>query len=112
MTEFENVAVQLESNIFFGGNVTSRNITFADGSMKTLGVILPGEYEFGTQDKEIMDISSGELDVQLSDQSGWVRIKGGMSFDVPANNKFKIKVYNISRIQVASATCGSIPKNT
>jgi uncharacterized protein YaiE (UPF0345 family) len=43
-----------------------------------------------------MDISSGELDVQLSDQSGWVRIKGGMSFDVPANNKFKIKVYNIT----------------
>ena len=96
MTEFKNVTVQVNANIYFDGKVTSRNVTFADGSIKTLGVMLPGEYEFGTEQKEIMDISSGELDVLLPDQTDWVRIEDGMSFDVPANSKFKLQIHKIT----------------
>jgi hypothetical protein len=59
MSEFANVSVKLEANIYFDGAVTSRGITLADGSVKTLGVMLPGEYEFGTEVAELMEISSG-----------------------------------------------------
>ncbi len=36
---------------------------FSDGSMKTLGIMLPGEYEFNTAEKEIMEILAGDLEV-------------------------------------------------
>jgi uncharacterized protein YaiE (UPF0345 family) len=50
---------------------------FSDGSKKTLGVMLPGEYAFSTGDKEIMAILSGDLDVLLPGESDWKAIKGG-----------------------------------
>ena len=65
MSEFKNVTVVREANVYFDGKVTSRTVLFADGSKKTLGVMLPGEYEFGTGDKEIMEIFSGDMDVLL-----------------------------------------------
>ncbi len=63
MTEFKNVTVIKKGNIYFDGKMTSRAVVFPDGSKKTLGVMLPGEYEFNTDAKEIMDIMSGHLEV-------------------------------------------------
>ena len=54
MSEFTNVDVVKEANVYFEGKVTSRTIRCADGTSKTLGIMLPGEYEFNTADKEIM----------------------------------------------------------
>ena len=54
MDLFENVKVEKNANVYFDGKVTSRNIFFTDGTKKTLGVMLPGSYEFGTEKKEIM----------------------------------------------------------
>ena len=48
MENYKNVTVEKLANIYFDGNVISRNITFQDGTKKTLGVMLPGEYEFST----------------------------------------------------------------
>ena len=62
MSTFENVSIVREANIYFDGQVTSRAVIFQDGSRKTLGIMLPGEYEFNTDDKEIMEIISGDLD--------------------------------------------------
>ena len=53
------------ANIYFDGRVTSTKVAFADGSWKTLGVMLLGEYEFGTDAHEVMEILSGELEVLL-----------------------------------------------
>lgn len=92
MSEFTNVTVVKKANVYFGGQVTSRSVLFSDGSKKTLGVMLPGEYEFNTADREIMEILSGDLDVLLPGESGWKTIKGGESFEVPANAKFSLKV--------------------
>lgn len=92
MSEFNNVTVVREANIYFDGKVTSRTVRFADGSRKTLGIMMPGDYEFGTQEKEIMEILAGELDVLLPGQSGWQTFKGGQSFEVPANAAFKLQV--------------------
>jgi purine/pyrimidine-nucleoside phosphorylase len=96
MSEFKNVTVNKKANIYFNGNVTSRTIIFPDGSKKTLGVMLPGEYEFNTDAKEIMEIMSGDLDVLLPGNKEWKAIKGGESFEVPAKSKFGLKVKTIT----------------
>lgn len=96
MSEFKNVAVVKKANIYFEGKVTSRTVLFGDGSKKTLGVMLPGEYEFGTADKEIMEIYSGDLDVLLPGEAKWKTVKGGESFEVAADSKFKLKVRKLS----------------
>lgn len=96
MSEFQNVTVVKQANIYFNGSVTSRTIVFADGSKKTLGIMLPGEYEFNTDAKELMEIHSGELDVLLPQHSGWQCITGGQSFEVPAHSKFKMQVKTVT----------------
>ncbi|MBI5666007.1 MAG: pyrimidine/purine nucleoside phosphorylase [Nitrospirae bacterium] len=96
MSEFPNVTVVKKANVYFNGNVTSRTVLFSDGSKKTLGVMLPGEYEFNTTDKEIMEILSGDLDVLLPGENGWKKISGGESFEVPANAKFSLKIRTLT----------------
>ncbi len=96
MSEFKNVTVIREANIYFGGKVVSRTILFPDGSKKTLGVMLPGEYEFNTAEKEIMEIISGDLTVLLPGSQEWRQVSGGQSFEVPAGSKFSLKVKTVS----------------
>ncbi len=96
MSEFKNVTVVREANVYFDGKVTSRTVLFPDGSKKTLGIMLPGEYEFGTGDKEIMEIFSGDLDVLLPGQTIWKTVRGGQSFEVASNSKFRLKVHALS----------------
>ena len=91
MSQFDNVSIIKEANVYFEGQVTSRSVIFQDGSRKTLGIMLPGEYEFSTDEKELMEIASGELEVLLPN-SDWHSIRGGESFEVPANAKFQLKV--------------------
>ncbi|HKN19701.1 MAG TPA: pyrimidine/purine nucleoside phosphorylase, partial [Dissulfurispiraceae bacterium] len=92
MSEFKNVTVVKKANVYFEGKVTSRTVLFGDGSKKTLGIMLPGEYEFGTADKELMEIFSGELAVLLPGEEIWKPVKGGESFEVARDSKFKLKV--------------------
>jgi purine/pyrimidine-nucleoside phosphorylase len=96
MSEFKNVTVVKKANVYFDGKVTSRTVLFSDGSKKTLGVMLPGEYEFGTADKEIMEILAGDLEVLLPGASGWKTVKGGESFEVPPQSKFGLKVKTLT----------------
>ncbi len=96
MTEFNNVTVVRKANVYFDGKVTSREVLFQDGEKKTLGIMLPGEYEFGTEDREIMEIQSGELEVLLPGTTNWQTVKGGESFEVPAQAKFNLKVRSVT----------------
>lgn len=96
MSQFNNVTVLQQASIYFDGKVTSRTILFPDGSRKTLGIMLPGEYQFNTADKEIMEILSGDLDVLITEAEGWKTIKGGQQFEVPANSTFSLKVQSIT----------------
>jgi len=95
MKEFDNVTVEVEGNSYFDGAVTSRTIHFSDGSKKTLGFMLPGSYEFGTDAAELMEITSGELDVRLEDEERWRSIQSGDAFNVPKNSKFHVEVKTI-----------------
>jgi uncharacterized protein YaiE (UPF0345 family) len=92
MSEFTNVSVIKKANVYFGGNVNSRTLRFEDGSLKTLGFMLPGEYTFNTADKELMEILDGELDVLLPGSDAWQSMKGGEAFDVPAHAAFTVKI--------------------
>lgn len=96
MSEFNNVTITKEANIYFDGKVTSRTVTFSDGSRKTLGIMLPGEYEFDTADRELMEIISGDLKVLLPGESDWLTVTGGESFEVPAQSKFGLKIRQIT----------------
>jgi uncharacterized protein YaiE (UPF0345 family) len=96
MSEFANVTIVREANIYFAGQVTSRIVKFADGTQKTLGIMLPGEYEFGTAEKEIMEILGGELDVLLPGQNEWQTFVAGQTFAVPAKAKFKLVVKTVT----------------
>ena len=92
MSTFDNVSIVKKANVYFDGNVSSRTIVFADGSKKTLGFMLPGEYTFNTGDAEVMEILAGELEVLLPGTENWQTINGGQAFDVPANSAFTMKV--------------------
>lgn len=96
MSEFANVTVVREANVYFNGGVTSRTILFSDGTKKTLGIAQPGEYEFSTGAAEVMEILSGELDVKLPGRDGLLRFVGGESFEVPANATFTMKVLTLT----------------
>jgi hypothetical protein len=96
MTEFKNVTVVKKANVYFDGKVTSRTVLFPDGSKKTLGIMLPGEFEFNTADKEIMEIMAGDLEVLLPGAAGWKSIQGGETFEVPAQSKFSLKVKSLT----------------
>ena len=95
MSSFSNVTVTKNANIYFDGKVTSRTVHFPDGSRKTLGIMLPGEYEFGTDCDELMEILAGDLQIQLPGED-WKTIGGGDSFAVPANAKFKLKIATVT----------------
>ena len=96
MSEFNNVSIVKQATVYFDGKVTSRTVLFADGSKKTLGIMMPGEYEFNTNVKELMEIMAGELEVLLPDVDGWQKVVGGESFEVPANSKFCLKIKTLT----------------
>jgi len=90
--EFTNVTAKAKANIYFDGKVISHGITLEDGTTKTFGVILPGEYHFGTEKAERMEIIEGSCTVVQDDAEGTETYAAGSYFDVPANSGFTITV--------------------
>lgn len=85
------------ANVYFDGRVTSRNYTDGEGAIKSLGIMLPGEYNFDTKAAENMEIISGKVEILFAGlESNWETFVGGESFDVPANSSFEIKVDEIT----------------
>ncbi|MBD3797093.1 MAG: pyrimidine/purine nucleoside phosphorylase [Campylobacterales bacterium] len=95
MSKFENVTIVKEANIYYDGKVTSRTVEFADGTKKTLGIMMPGEYTFGTADAEIMEMLSGELDIRLPGED-WKTLNTPETFYVPANSSFDLVIKTVS----------------
>ena len=95
MNNYTDVDVSKLANIYFEGKVISRNIFFKDGSQKTLGVMLVGEYEFKTNSREVMEIISGQLNFKVVGTDNWQLIKEGMNFNIPKKSSFKVKVLEL-----------------
>lgn len=94
--QFENATIIKKANIYFDGKVTSRTILLKDGEMKTLGIMLPGEYEFNTTDAEIMEVLSGSMNVLLPGASDYQIFKTGDMFEVPENSTFKLIINEVT----------------
>lgn len=90
--EFFNVTALAEGNVYFDGKVVSHSIILSDGSKKTLGVILPGEYHFATEAAERMEIVAGSCQYQIDGSEEILTTPGGQYFDVGQNSGFTIKV--------------------
>eukprot|EP00667_Euglena_gracilis_P017529 EG_transcript_18488 len=91
-TEFVNVTAHTQANIYYGGKVISHKVTFPDGSYKTLGVILPDKYHFGTAAAETMQITAGACTYRLDGTNATVAVAAGGQFEIPANSGFDIEV--------------------
>lgn len=82
----------IQVNEYFDGKVKSLALNSSTGK-ETVGVMAPGEYEFGTSQREVMTIISGALVVKLPDSEQFEPFYKGDLFEVPANTKFQLKVY-------------------
>lgn len=80
-----------KTNEYFDGKVKSIAFDSNEGKA-TIGVMAPGEYEFGTGTQETMRVISGSLTIKLPGSSEWKEFKAGTSFIVGANLKFGVKV--------------------
>lgn len=96
MSKFESVNVIKAANVYFEGKVNSRTVEFSDGSTKTLGLMLPGEYTFNTDKPELMEITSGKVSYCLAGEETWKSVSGGADFRVPVVSSFQIKVEEIT----------------
>lgn len=88
--EFKNARIVKKANIYFDGKVTSRTVFTESGERKTLGIFLPGEYEFNTGAEELMEVLGGEMKIMLLGEKEYTLYKEGQSFVVPANSSFKL----------------------
>lgn len=80
-----------KTNEYFDGQVKSIAFKNAEGDV-TVGVMAPGEFEFGTSTVEYMTVTSGELVVQLPGETDWKSYKPFETFIVEKDKKFKVKV--------------------
>ncbi|HSW67729.1 MAG TPA: pyrimidine/purine nucleoside phosphorylase [Bacteroidales bacterium] len=78
-------------NEYFDGKVKSLSFNTATGHA-TVGVMAPGEFEFGTSTKEYMTIVSGEMQVMLPGEGSWNNYKPFETFIVPAGVRFLVKM--------------------
>ena len=90
--QFSNVTAVAKANVYFDGKVVSHTLLFAGGDKKTLGVIFPGSFHFGTDKAERMEIVAGECVVKLDGQTESRTYGADGVFEVPAKSGFDIEV--------------------
>lgn len=90
--DFSGVTAVAKANVYFDGKVVSHTILFPDGAKKTLGLIYPGKFHFGTDKAERMEIVAGSCEVKLDGQAAVNTYSGGQAFEVAAKSGFDIEV--------------------
>ncbi|MES2488432.1 pyrimidine/purine nucleoside phosphorylase [Stenotrophobium rhamnosiphilum] len=91
MSQFDQVSVVKKANVYFDGKCVSHTVLLADGTRKSVGVILPSKLTFGTGAPEIMELIEGRCLVKLAGETEFKEYKGGQSFDAPGNSSFDIE---------------------
>ncbi len=90
--KIDNVSVITRANVYFDGKCVSHGITLADGSKKSVGVILPATLTFNTGAPEIMECVAGSCEYKLAGADSWVKSSAGEQFSVPGHSSFDIRV--------------------
>ena len=87
-----NVSVATQASVYFDGKCISHGITFADGTKKSVGVILPSTLTFNTGAPEIMECTGGACEYKLAGSDVWVKSSPGEKFSIAGDSKFEIRV--------------------
>jgi uncharacterized protein YaiE (UPF0345 family) len=91
-TQFPDVTAVAKANVYFDGKVVSHTLLFPGGAKKTLGLIYPGRYHFGTDKAERMEIVAGECTIKVDGSAQSIAVPAGNTCDVPAKSGFDIEV--------------------
>ncbi len=88
-----NATVGTVANVYFDGRCVSHGLQLADGSKKSIGVILPATLRFDTGAAERMECVAGRCEYRLEGAGDvWSTSAPGESFSVPAHSSFEIRV--------------------
>ena len=90
--KIDNISVTTQASVYFDGKCVSHGITFADGTKKSVGVILPATLTFNTSVPETMECVAGACEYRLDGSDAWLKSSEGEKFSVPGNAKFDIRV--------------------
>ena len=90
MSQFDNVSIVKQANVYFDGKCVSHTVFLADGTRKTVGVILPSTLTFNTGAPEVMEGVGGSCRVRLRGENEWTTWGEGQSFQVPGDSSFEI----------------------
>jgi len=88
----DGVSVTTQASVYFDGKCVSHGVTFADGTKKSVGVVLPATLTFNTGAPEIMECVAGACEYKLAGSDTWVTSVPGEKFSIPGNSKFDIRV--------------------
>lgn len=91
-TQIGGVTVNTQANVYFDGKCVSHGITLADGTKKSVGVVLPAQLTFNTGAPEIMECVAGGCEYKLAGTDAWLQSGPGDKFSVPGNSSFEIRV--------------------
>ena len=91
-TTLPNVTLTTQANVYFDGKCVSHSFTLADGTKKSVGVVLPATLTFNTGAAEIMECVGGGCEYKLAGSDEWKSSGPGERFSIPANSSFDIRV--------------------
>ena len=91
-TTLPNVTLTTQANVYFDGKCVSHGFTLADGTKKSVGVVLPATLTFNTGAAEIMECVGGSCEYKLAGSNEWQKSGPGDKFSIPANSSFEIRV--------------------
>ncbi len=90
--QLDGVSVTTRANVYFEGKCVSHGITLADGTKKSVGVVLPATLTFKTGAPEVMECVAGGCEYRLAGTDAWLPCGPGERFSVPADSSFDIRV--------------------
>jgi uncharacterized protein YaiE (UPF0345 family) len=90
-----NNHIVYELKKYHGDKVMS--LTYEDqASSFSVGVIAPGEYQFGSIRKEVFTVTHGEISAWHEDSNIWQTFGVNEQFTIPDHKNFKLKVESVS----------------
>ena len=90
--KIDGVSVATQANVYFDGKCVSHSITLADGTKKSVGVVLPASLTFKTDAPEVMECVAGSCEYRLAGSNEWKTSSAGEKFSIAGNSSFEIKV--------------------
>lgn len=74
-----------------------QSLTYDDDNLAfSVGIISPGEYQFGSIKEEIFTVNYGIISAWMEGNDEWKSYKSGDTFVIPSSKNFSLKVTETS----------------